>query len=120
MVDSSVESAPGTTSGFRFLKQLVDVRPLEVAALGWLGCIFSRCSFPTIFCWPIRDEMGVAGGVENLPWLFTGTLIGMLVVNPAFAALVAKLPRVKFIAVAYRFFMVNLFIFALLLAWRAA
>ena len=29
---------------------------------------------------PIRDEMGVAGGVRNLPWLFLGTLIGMLLV----------------------------------------
>jgi AAA family ATP:ADP antiporter len=51
---------------------------------------------------PIRDDMGVAGGVENLPWLFTGTLLGMIVVNPPFAALVAKLPRVRFIAISYR------------------
>jgi AAA family ATP:ADP antiporter len=25
---------------------------------------------------PIRDQMGVAGGIENLPWLFTATLVG--------------------------------------------
>lgn len=59
--------------------------------------------------------MGVAGGVENLPWLFTGTLLGMIAVNPPFAALVARLPRVKFIAVTYRFFLFNLVLFALLL-----
>ena len=34
---------------------------------------------------PIRDDMGVAGGVENLPWLFTGSLTGMLLPNPPFA-----------------------------------
>jgi AAA family ATP:ADP antiporter len=62
---------------------------------------------------PIRDDMGVAGGVENLPWLFTGTLLGMIVVNPLFAALVAKLPRAHFIAISYRFFIVNLLIFIL-------
>jgi AAA family ATP:ADP antiporter len=53
--------------------------------------------------------------VENLQWLFTGTLLGMIVVNPPFAALVAKLPRVRFIAVTYRFFIVNLLIFIVLL-----
>ena len=59
--------------------------------------------------------MGVAGGVENLPWLFTGTLLGMIAVNPPFAALVSRLPRTKFIAVSYRFFLANLLFFAVLL-----
>ena len=63
---------------------------------------------------PIRDEAGVAGGVANLSWLFTGTLLAMMAVNPPFAALVAKLPRVRFIAVTYRFFMLNLIVFLLL------
>ncbi len=60
--------------------------------------------------------MGVAGGVENLQWLFTGTLVGMIAVNPPFAALVAKLPRVRFIAITYRFFIANLLLFIVLLA----
>ncbi len=30
---------------------------------------------------PIRDQMGIAGGIENLPWLFTATLVGMLTLN---------------------------------------
>jgi AAA family ATP:ADP antiporter len=39
----------------------------------------------------------------------------MIAVNPPFAALVARLPRVRFIAFAYRFFVSNLLIFAVLL-----
>jgi len=35
---------------------------------------------------PIRDEIGAAGGVEKLPWLFTGTLIGMTLANPPYSA----------------------------------
>jgi AAA family ATP:ADP antiporter len=58
--------------------------------------------------------------VENLQWLFTGTLLGMIVVNPPFAALVARLPRAKFIAVSYRFFLANLLLFALLLHGASA
>lgn len=99
----------------RWLKRFVNVEPAEVAVLAWSWLYIFAVLFSYYIIRPIRDEMGVAGGVENLPWLFTGTLVGMLLVNPPFAALVAKLPRVRFIAVAYRFFIVNLLIFAVLL-----
>jgi AAA family ATP:ADP antiporter len=116
MSDSRAE-LPENKSGWvhRLLQRIIDVRPGEIQALGWSWLyIFSLLSSYYILR-PIRDEMGVAGGVENLQWLFTGTLLGMIVVNPPFAALVAKLPRVRFIAMTYRFFMVNLLIFILLL-----
>ncbi len=100
---------------YRLLRRVIDVRPDEVRGLAWSWLyIFSVLSSYYIVR-PIRDEMGVAGGVENLPWLFTGTLLGMMAVNPPFAALVVKLPRVRFISVAYRFFMANLLLFFLLL-----
>src|SRR5688572_3635530 len=82
--------------------------------LGWSWLYIFSVLFSYYILRPIRDEMGVAGGVENLQWLFTGTLLGMIAVNPPFAALVARLPRVKFIAISYRFFMANLLLFALL------
>jgi AAA family ATP:ADP antiporter len=86
-----------------------------LGALGWSWLyIFSVLSSYYILR-PIRDEMGVAGGVENLQWLFTGTLIGMILVNPPFAALVAKLPRVRFISITYRFFIANMLLFVVLL-----
>jgi ATP:ADP antiporter, AAA family len=91
------------------------VRPAEVRALVWSWLYFFSVLFSYYILRPIRDEMGVAGGVENLQWLFTGTLAGMIAVNPAFATLVARLPRVRFIAVTYRFFLVNLLLFAALL-----
>ena len=94
---------------------MIDVRPEEVRALAWSWLyIFSVLSSYYIIR-PIRDEMGVAGGVEHLPWLFTGTLIGMMAVNPPFAALVKRLPRERFISIAYRFFITNLLVFVLLL-----
>ena len=105
---------------YEFLKLMIDLRPAEVPALGWSWLyIFSVLSSYYILR-PIRDEMGVAGGVENLQWLFTGTLIGMILVNPAFAALVARLPRVRFISISYRFFFANLLLFAVLLKLATA
>ncbi len=102
-------------AAYRLLRRAIALQPDEVRALvwSWLYIFSVLCSYYIIR--PIRDEMGVASGVETLPWLFTGTLIGMMLVNPPFAALVARLPRVRFISLAYRFFMANLLLFFLLL-----
>jgi AAA family ATP:ADP antiporter len=64
---------------------------------------------------PMREAFGVARGADSLPWLMTCTLIVMLLVNPAFATLVSRLPRRRFIPAAYRFFEVNAILFALAL-----
>jgi ATP:ADP antiporter, AAA family len=93
-----------------------EIRPQERRALGWsLLYVFAVLSAYYVLR-PIRDEMGVQGGVENLPWLFTGTLLGMIALNPLFAALVKRLPRVRFISLSYRFFAANLLLFAALFA----
>ena len=107
---------PGEPSWLvRTLQRIVDVRREEVAALIW-SCVYFFCVLSAYYIIrPLRDEMGVAGGVQNLPWLFTGTLVGMLVFNPPYAALVARLPRLQFVSWSYRFFMANIFIFFLLL-----
>ena len=64
---------------------------------------------------PIRDEIGASSGVENLPWMFTATLLAMLVANALFSAIVARMSRRRFIPIAYRFFIVNLLIFSVLM-----
>jgi AAA family ATP:ADP antiporter len=64
---------------------------------------------------PLRDQMGIAGGVKNLPWLFTATFVSLLVAQPLYGALVARLPRIRFIPIVYRFFVANLALFWLLL-----
>jgi AAA family ATP:ADP antiporter len=42
---------------------------------------------------PVRETMGVAGGVDNLPWMFTATFVGVLVVLPLFGWLAARVAR---------------------------
>jgi AAA family ATP:ADP antiporter len=59
--------------------------------------------------------MGVAGGVRNLQWLFTATFLVMLAAVPLYGALVARLPRRRFIPIVYHFFVLNLAIFWLVL-----
>lgn len=102
---------------WRVLRKAVDVRANEVRALllSFVYYFFVLSSYYIIR--PIRDDMGVAGGVENLPWMFTGTLVAMLIANALFAALVAKFSRRRFIPIAYRFFILNLLVFFVLLTF---
>jgi AAA family ATP:ADP antiporter len=64
---------------------------------------------------PLRDEMGIANGVPNLQWLFIATFLVMLAAVPVFGALVARLPRRRFVPLVYHFFAANIAIFWLLL-----
>lgn len=97
------------------LQRLVEIRPAEGRAVLLSAAYFFFVLSAYYILRPIRDEMGAAGGVDNLPWLFTGTLVGMLLVQPLFAALVARVPRRRFIPATYRFFMANLLFFFLAL-----
>ena len=101
----------------RWLERVVALRPGEGRALAW--------SFTYFFCLlagyyvlrPLRDEMGIAGGVRNLQWLFTATFVAMLAAVPVFGAMVARLPRRRFVPLVYHFFVANIAIFWLLLTF---
>jgi AAA family ATP:ADP antiporter len=102
------------------LRRVIDVRAPEVPALAWSWLYIFAVLSSYYIMRPIRDQMGVAGGVNNLQWLFTGTLIGMLLLNVPFAYLVKKLPRSRFIPIAYRFFALNILLFAIVLHFADA
>jgi AAA family ATP:ADP antiporter len=116
------EPKPGSapepaTPLLRFLRRLIDVTSAELPALGWCWLYIFSVLASYYILRPIRDQMGVAGGVNNLPWLFLGTLIAMLVLNVPFSALVKLLPRRQFIAISYRFFALSILAFGAALHW---
>jgi ATP:ADP antiporter, AAA family len=99
----------------RLFAKVVDVKPNEIRAL-WLGFGFNFVILAGYYILrPIREEIGASSGVENLPWMYTATLAGMLIANALFAAIVTRMARRKFLPIAYRFAIANLFIFFLLL-----
>jgi AAA family ATP:ADP antiporter len=55
--------------------------------------------------------MGVQGGVENLPWLFSATFAAMLAAVPVFGFAAARLPRRRLVPWTYLFFIGNVLIF---------
>ncbi len=94
-----------------FLNRVVAVEDDEIRPMLWAALYFFLLLAAYFVIRPIRDEMGVAGGVRNLKWLFLGTLVGMLLVHPLFTALVSRLSRRIFIPLAYTFFALNLVAF---------
>jgi ATP:ADP antiporter, AAA family len=98
-----------------FIERVFQVRRRELPVVGWSWLyIFSILSSYYVMR-PIREQMGVSGGIENLPWLFTATLLAMILLNVPFGYLVKRLPRVRFIPITYRFFTANILLFALAL-----
>lgn len=61
---------------------------------------------------PVRETMGIAGGVENLQWLFTGTFVATLVALPVFGWIASKASRRRIVTWTYAFFALNLVGFA--------
>ncbi len=99
----------------RWIEWAVPATPQERAAAFWSFAYFFALLAGYYVLRPLRDQMGIAGGVKALPWLFTATFVTLLVSQPVYGALVAKLPRHLFIAIVYHFFVANLVLFWLLL-----
>ncbi|MGH8736646.1 MAG: NTP/NDP exchange transporter [Burkholderiales bacterium] len=114
------ESTPSSSSALhRLVARAVPVTPAELAALLWSFAYFFLLLAGYYVLRPLRDQMGIAGGVRNLPWLFTATFLVLLLAQPLYGVLVARLPRARFIPVVYHFFVVNLALFWLLLTLHA-
>ncbi len=96
------------------LARIVNVEEGEVRALllsfAYFFCLL--CSYYILR--PVREEMGIAGGVRNLQWVFAGTFLAMIAAVPIFGAAVARFPRKKLLPLVYYFFITHIVIFYLL------
>ena len=96
--------------------RVVDVHADEVRAM-WLGFVFFFVVLAGYYVIrPVRDNIG-ATYFENLWWMFTVVLIMMIIANALFSAIVSRMSRRRFIPIAYRFFILNLVIFFLLMQY---
>lgn len=111
---------PDPSPTHRLLLRSVQVERGEVSALLWSFSYFFAllCSYYIIR--PLRDEMGILGGVENLQWLFTGTLVAMSAAVPLFGWVSSRFPRRRFLPYVYGFFILVMLLFYLLMDERQA
>jgi AAA family ATP:ADP antiporter len=95
----------------QFLRRLVVLEPGEAPAL--------LASFATLFCTfssytmlrPVRDALGVTGGLDKIPYLFWGVFVVMLLLQPVYGWLTSRFPRSVFLPWVYGFFAANLVLF---------
>lgn len=95
----------------RALQGVVAVRPGEVAAMLWSAALFFTVLASYYLIRPLRDAMGITGGVKSLQWMFTATFVAMLLAVPMFAAVVARWPRQVFMPWVFRGFALQLLAF---------
>lgn len=100
----------------RGLSRLIVAEPHEVpAVLG--GHVLFFLLFASYFMLrPVRETFGIAGGVENLHWLYLGTFVATLVVVPFYGTLAKTIPRRRLLPVTYIFSAAVMAGFALSLA----
>jgi ATP:ADP antiporter, AAA family len=116
MTFESSEGRSGATALLRHaLSRALPATPQERAAALWSFAYFFTLLAGYYVLRPLRDQMAITGGIRNLPWLFTATFATLLVAQPLYGMLVAKLPRARFIPIVNHFFVVNLAVFWLLL-----
>jgi len=101
-------SLPERSTSTGPLARLVDARPGEEAPALWAFASFFSLLAGYYVLRSLREEMGIRGGVDNLPWNFTVTFGLMLVALPLYSRLVARVPRARAIPLVYRFFLVTL------------
>ncbi len=85
----------------RGLAGLIVARPFEVpAVLG--GFLLFFLLFTSYFMLrPVRETFGIAGGVDNLQWLFTGTFVATLAIIPLYGWAASRVPRRQLLPILY-------------------
>lgn len=93
------------------VQRSINLKPGEGRAVCWSFLYFFSLLSSYYILRPIRDEMGIAAGVEQLQWLFTGTFVAMLLVVPLFGWITSRYRRSRFLPIIYGFFIVNIVLF---------
>ena len=94
-----------------FLQRFTNIRrdelPALVASVAFFFCVLSAL----MVIRPAREALGMRSGLDTVRWLFVGTAIVTLAVNPVFGFLVSRFRRISFIATTYVFFSASLLVF---------
>ena len=98
-MDSAGSSGSWRERSARLLAVSTDEIPALVAGFSLFFLLFAAY----MMLRPVRETMGIAGGVENLQWLFLATFLATLIFVPLFGTLAALLPRRRLLPASYIF-----------------
>ena len=90
------------------LQRFIQVRRDEAGAVVASSLAFFFILTALMVIRPAREALGMQRGIEAVRWLFIGTAVVTLAVNPVFALLVSRFRRHVFITATYLFFALSL------------
>lgn len=90
------------------LQALFNLRRDEVAPVLLAGLFFFCILTALMLLRPARDALGMERGIDSVRWLFIGTAVVTLAVNPVFGWLVSRFRRLQAIGATYGFFALSL------------
>jgi AAA family ATP:ADP antiporter len=85
----------------------------ELPAVAWSFVYFFCVMAAYYMLRSVREAMAIVSGVQNIPWLFTGTFFLMILATPVFGWVTSRFPRRKFLPWVYYFFVANILLFFL-------
>jgi AAA family ATP:ADP antiporter len=97
------------------LQRFANIRRDEVRPALAAGLFFFCVLTALMVVRPAREALGMQRGIEAIRWLFMGTVLATLLVNPVFGWLVSRFRRLVFVNATYLFFAFGLVAFYLLL-----
>jgi AAA family ATP:ADP antiporter len=93
------------------LQRFTNIRRDEFPALV-VSVLFFFCVLTALMVIrPAREALGMRSGLDTVRWLFVGTALVTLAVNPIFGFLVSRFRRVAFVGATYLFFAASLVVF---------
>src|SRR5918997_4953169 len=102
------------------LQRFTQIRREEVAPVLASALSFFFILTALMVLRPAREALGMQRGIEAIRWLFVGTAVVTLAVNPVFGLLVSRFRRLVFINATYLFFAASLLVFYALLVMAPA
>ena len=86
-------TAPPPSRWLSAARRLAPIEPAELAPVAWAFAQFACVLTATFVLRAARDEMGIQGGVKQLPWMFTATFLTTVALVPAYGWISARLGR---------------------------
>jgi AAA family ATP:ADP antiporter len=106
------------SKGMAWVARLFGIAEDELAPVLIAQLVFFLLFAAYFMLRPVRETMGIAGGVENLQWLFTGTFLATLAAMPLFGWIAGRVQRRRILPWTFGFFAANLMLFAIGFRWQ--
>ncbi len=90
---------------------LLKIQPGEARTVALSALYFLLLLASYYLLRPLRDEMGIRAGVDQLQWLFSATFLVMLAAVPLFGWASSRWPRHRLLPGVYLFFITSLLLF---------